>query len=65
MTLVFGFLPPKLGGGGANAGMNRLNRTVLAVLQDFLIPHTQAVAQGKKFELFWSPSEFWQSDNIL
>jgi hypothetical protein len=29
MTLVFGFLPPELGGGGANAGTNRLNQTVL------------------------------------
>ena len=38
---------------------------IIAVLQDFLIPPTQAVAQGKKFELFWSPSERWQSDTIL
>ncbi len=30
MTLVFGFLPPELGGrGGYNAGIKRLNRTVL------------------------------------
>lgn len=38
---------------------------IIAVLQNFLIPPTQAVAQGKQFELFWSPSELWQSDSIL
>jgi hypothetical protein len=27
-TLVFGFLPPELGGGGANAGINETFKTV-------------------------------------
>ena len=37
---------------------------IIAILQNFLMPPTQAVAQGKKFELIWSPSGLWQSDSV-
>jgi hypothetical protein len=37
---------------------------VIAVLQDFLMPPTQAVIQGKKFQLIWSPGGSWQPDTI-
>jgi predicted nucleotidyltransferase component of viral defense system len=37
---------------------------IIAILQIFLMPPTQAIAQEKKFELIWSPSGLWQSDSV-
>jgi predicted nucleotidyltransferase component of viral defense system len=37
---------------------------IIAILQNFLMPPTQSAAQGKKFELIWSPSGLWQSDSV-
>jgi predicted nucleotidyltransferase component of viral defense system len=37
---------------------------IIAVLQDFLMPPTQAATQGKAFELIWPSSGPWQPDNV-
>jgi predicted nucleotidyltransferase component of viral defense system len=37
---------------------------IIAVLQDFLMPPTQAAAQGQELELTWPPSGPWQPDKI-
>ncbi len=37
---------------------------IIAILQDFLMPPTQAANQGKALELIWPPSGPWQPDSV-
>jgi hypothetical protein len=37
---------------------------IIATLQDFLMPPTQAAPQGKAFELIWPPTGPWQPDKV-
>jgi predicted nucleotidyltransferase component of viral defense system len=37
---------------------------VVAVLQDFLMPPTQAVVQGREFQLIWQPGGSWQTEDL-
>jgi Nucleotidyl transferase AbiEii toxin, Type IV TA system len=37
---------------------------IIAVLQDFLMPPTQAATQGKELKFIWPPRGPWQPDKI-